>query len=194
GAIPPLRAVITMDSLGLRIGRSRCWACSAFGVMVSAYTLADSFAAAERVTREWIRHQPGAVEPSRWLGGVVLAGQGRYDEAVAALRTAAAASRPDVPAVPVFFTQIVRIQAGDFEAADRALGEFVRTGRADLRPDALWYLAISLRNQGRLQEAMARTRELARLPRADQGVRALLSAQIHFESGRLPEAARIFDS
>ncbi len=190
GALPPLRSVIVMDSLGLRTGRPRCRACEAFASMVSAYTLVDSFAAAERVTRDWIQRQPGGVEPWRWLA-LVVAGQDRYEEGSAALRTAGAASRPDIPDVAAFFPQIVRIKAGDFAAADHALGEIVRTGPPQIRQEARWYRVISLRNQGRLREAMAYTREYA--AREPQGG-ALLAAQLRFESGRFQEAALIFDS
>ncbi len=193
GALPHLNRVVAMDSLGLRAGRLRCLACEAIGLMADVYSRVDSFPAAERVTREWIRLQPGAREAWRWLG-LVLAAQGRYDEGAAALHTAAAASRPDVPALAAFLPLIVRIQAGDFAAADRALVELVRTGPPDLRQEARWYLVISLRNQGRLREAMAHTREFtARAAPGDQGG-ALLAAQILFESGRVQEAAQIFDS
>ena len=189
-ALPLLRRVLAMDSLGLRSGRARCLGCEAFVQTATVYTLVDSLDAAERVTREWIRVQPGAREAWRWLG-LVLAAQGRYEEGAAALRTAGAASRPDIPDVAAFFPQIVRIKAGDFAAADHALAEIVRTGPPQIRQEARWYLVISLRNQGRLREAMAYTREYA--AREPQGG-ALLAAQLRFESGRFQEAARIFDS
>lgn len=192
-ALPHLERVIATDSLGLHGTRGRCRGCEAFAGAASAYTFADSFQAAERVTREWIRLQPAAREAWRWLG-VVLAGQGRYDEGVAALRTAAAASRPDLLVIATFYPVIVRIQGGDFAAADSILLGIVRDGPAELRSEALWYLTISLRTQGRLREAMARAREYGTLqPPGSQGA-SLQAAQILFESGRFQEAAALFDS
>ena len=192
-ALPHLERVIAADSLGLRGIRGRCRGCEAFAGAASAYTFADSFQAAERVTREWIRIQPAAREAWRWLG-VVLAGQGRYDEGVAALRTGAAASRPDLLAIATFYPVIVRIQGGDFAAADSVLLGIVREGPAEMRDEALWYLTISLRTQGRLREAMARAREYGtHQPPTNQGA-SLQAAQILFESGRFQEAAALFDS
>ena len=119
--------------------------------------------------------------------------QERYEEAAAALRAAAAASRPDVPAVVTFFPVIFAILAGDFPAADSALVVLTRRGTPAMQPDALWYRIIMLRTQGRLRDALTAAERLATLVSGD-GPSTLHRAQILFELGRFPEAAHVFDS
>jgi tetratricopeptide (TPR) repeat protein len=197
GAIPHLFRVIAADSLGLRGTPSRCHACGAYALVMSAYTLADSIDAAERVVREWMRRQPGAPEAWRWLGAI-LAARGHYQEAGAALRTAAAASRPDVPMVAAFHPATVSILAGDFAAADRYLMQLAQDSVPDVRREALWYLTISLRHQGRLRDALQAIDEYesmyARADAVERFPSALHRAQILFELERFREAAHTFDS
>ncbi|MGH7449537.1 MAG: tetratricopeptide repeat protein, partial [Longimicrobiales bacterium] len=197
GALPHFYHVITADSLGLRGNRPRCVSCQAYAHIANAYMLADSMDAAERITREWMQRQPGSPEAWRWLG-VVLAAQGNYDEAAAALRAAAAASRPELPVISAFLPTTLSIKAGDFAAADRLLDNILRSGARELHQTALWYRAISLRNQGRHDEALTAIDRHAALYSAANAAERLSSvlqrAQIHFEQGRFREAARAFDS
>lgn len=197
GAMPHLFHVIAADSLGLGGAPSRCHACGAYSLVVSAYTLADSIHAAERVVREWMRRQPGEREAWRWLGAILTA-QGQYQEAAAALRTAAAASRADLPMVAAFPPVFLRIMAGDFAAADRYLMQLAQDSVPGVRREALWYLTISLRNQGRLREALQISREYegtyASADAVERFPAALHRAQILFELERFREAAHTFDS
>ncbi|MGH7476438.1 MAG: hypothetical protein ACRELD_09115 [Longimicrobiales bacterium] len=194
-AIPRLRRVIALDSLALRSNRPRCRPCEAFAHLASAYALLDSAAATERVAKEWMRVQPGAAELWPWLS-VALAAQGRHGEATTALRTAApVASRPERPIIGALLSAWIYLLAGDFTAAERVLAELLRTGTAEVRRDALWYQTISLRNQGRLREALetARRREAVALDGHRTGP-IQHRAQVLFELGRLDEAAFLFDS
>ncbi len=52
-ALEPLGRVMAMDSLGLHNAVAECSACEALRWIVSAYELADSLGAAERVARRW---------------------------------------------------------------------------------------------------------------------------------------------
>ncbi len=196
GAMPLLWRVIAMDSLALRgagpAPPHRCFACMAYGGIVNAHMLADSVSAAEQVAREWMRRQPGAPEPWRWLG-LALVMQERYEEAAAALRAAAAASRPDLHPYVAFFPVIFAILAGDFPAADSALVALTRRGTPAIQRDALWYRIIMLRTQGRLRDALTESGRLASLAPRD-ATSILHRAQILFELGRFGAAARVFDS
>src|SRR5438045_5710591 len=71
-AIAPLERVVAMDSLGARGIRPTCPSCEALGLLVSAYELADSFPAAERRARRWVRLQPGVAPAARALAEVLV--------------------------------------------------------------------------------------------------------------------------
>lgn len=195
GAIEPLRRVERMDSLSLRGTAGRCAACEALHQQVSAYTLADSLAAAERVARRWM-----AARPNEWLPrlvlGRILTSAGRPQEALAAFRTS---DSLDVlgsawePMVSLWIHQ------GELTRADDSLRTAV--ARGDDEANAHWFLAISLRYQGRLEEALgeARTyrRAAAGLEQAVPGAAdpsAMLEAQVLRELGRYRESAALFDS
>lgn len=181
-----------MDSLGLRGTRPRCRACDAFALMVNAYSNADSLAAAERIARDWVRLQPR----SAWAWASLAATldlQGRQDDALAARRMATALNPIDY--FDALFPAIVRIRTGDFATADRLLRDLARDGTPEVQREALWWLTLSLRYQGRLREALATIRQ----PPRDTSVAMLLPAlqhegQVLFELGRFPDAARAFHS
>lgn len=196
GALTPLSRVIALDSLGLHRTGNACKACVAFATMASAYRAADSVEAAERVARKWMRLQPTSPEPWRYVG-TALAAQGRLEEATAAFRTASAASRPDEPRAQ-FLPRVVRIQSGDYPTIDALLVNLVRSGTTEQKHEALWYLTISLRHQGRLNEAHETARRLEASMAGKEPLERLpsiqLRAQVLFELGRFPEAAHVFDS
>jgi DNA-binding SARP family transcriptional activator/tetratricopeptide (TPR) repeat protein/TolB-like protein len=196
GALPHLRRVIEMDSLGLRGTHPLCRACDAYFELTRAHTYADSFAAAERVAREWTRHQTGSARAWNSLA-TLLEYQDRYDEARAARRRAA----PLQPGHRMLgiWPALIDLRAGDFEQADAALRDRLRDSPPAERAEALWFLAISLRYQGRLREALEVARRLrpppaARTASAPPSYEAALEAQILFEMGRFHEAAALFDS
>jgi tetratricopeptide (TPR) repeat protein len=80
------------------------------------------------------------------------------------------------------------------------LRRLARDGAPEVRTEALWFLAISLRYQGRFREALDLARELRRelapapLPRAPPPYESVLEAQILLEMGRARQAAALFDS
>ncbi|HEY6091606.1 MAG TPA: BTAD domain-containing putative transcriptional regulator [Gemmatimonadales bacterium] len=190
GAIPHLRRVVAMDSLGFRGAAARCLACDAMLAIATAYWYADSLPAAEAAAREWTRLQPG--NGAAW-GALAdqLEYQGRDDEALTAANTG-------IRLFGAGDDQMLRarlaIRAGDFALADRLLGQRVRDDSASFPG---WFLMISLRAQGRLREALAVARAARR--RVETKARnhpdpsfAQPEAIVLFESGQWREAAELF--
>jgi DNA-binding SARP family transcriptional activator/Tfp pilus assembly protein PilF len=196
GALPHLQRVVAMDSAGLRGGTASCRACDALWEITTAYQLADSLPAAERVAREWSRRQPRSATP--WIAlGFALEGQGRYAEAMAATDSATI-RQPANPATGVRTGILLR--AGDFDDYERMLRELFRFGGLTAKEEALWYLALGLRTQGRMEEALETTRQHYRLTaRPNASPAELISprsaeAQALFDAGRTREAAASFEA
>jgi tetratricopeptide (TPR) repeat protein len=86
---------------------------------------------------------------------------------------------------------VLALHAEQFAEADRLLRERLQNNAED--ESALWYLAISLRNQGRMQEALA-TAERHLTSVAERLRFAFARGQALFELDRFREAASTFDS
>ena len=197
-ALQPLERVMAMDSVGLRDAAAGCGACDALRWMVSAYGLADSLAAAERVARRWVRLQPGSRAALRALIET-LDFEGRGDAADSVLRASGSPVIEHADALNRRAMYLIR--AGDFDTADRLLADVAAAGSVREQIDAYWSLAISLRQQDRLAEALETTRRMRSiLPRDVAPVAgaaspiAVLEAQILVELGRPRPAAALFDS
>ncbi|HUF51417.1 MAG TPA: protein kinase [Longimicrobiales bacterium] len=191
-ALRHIQRVIDMDSLGLRASDDRCRACDALSGVVGLHIANDSLAAAERAARDWVRRQPGSVRAWNTLALALLAAD-RHDEAIAARRMSASLN----PADPVnaLFPAMVRISAGDFVGADRVLRELADASKPDdVRFDAIWFLAISLRTQGRFEEAVEIMRTAPDIHPARTITMRQHEAQALFESGRLRDAVRMFET
>ncbi|MEO6864544.1 MAG: BTAD domain-containing putative transcriptional regulator [Gemmatimonadaceae bacterium] len=196
-ALVPLRAAVTLDSIHLASGRTRCIACSALQLEILALRFADSISAAERVARMWTTAVPTSATAWRELG-IVLSAEGRTAEARAAYR-ASADRTTEGPGENADMIRLA-IRAGAFDVADALTRTEITGGNAHQRQQGRWLAIISLRNQGRLREALV----IARVYRADvaQNARrenlemyeALPEAQVLFEMGRQVQAAALFDS
>jgi tetratricopeptide (TPR) repeat protein len=198
GALGPLGHVLAMDSTGLHSAAAGWAACAALRWTVTAYQLADSLAAAERVARRWVRLHPGSRAAVQALVEV-LDVQGRGPAADSALRATGSRVIDDAEALYRRASSLMR--GGDFDAADRLIGEVLEAGGVHEQVDAYWLLAISLRQQGRLSEALDATRHMRAIaPRTSQQIPgsapslAALEAQILLELGRPRAAAALFDS
>jgi serine/threonine protein kinase/tetratricopeptide (TPR) repeat protein len=186
----PLRRAVELDPDGLDGVAPHCVACDAYASLVSTLVAMDSLAAAERVAREWIDRRPsGSLGAWFQLAGT-LAYQGRSEEALAAMRRTSPRQQT-TPYLPIY-PAILAIREGAFEEADALLREQARVGAPDVQREALWFLAISFRYQGRLREALAAARLLRQLDPSPNG--PLAEAQVLFEMGRGLEAAARFDS
>ncbi len=197
-ALRPLARVVELDSLGLRDPSAECAACGALRWMVRAYLLADSLAAAERVARQWVRLQPRSPAAVSALAEV-LDVQGRGASGDSLLRATGPRVLETADALYRRATNLIR--AGEYDAAQRLLGDVLEAGGMYERMDAYWFLAIALRDQGRLTEALDVTRRLrAIVPRVPRGVagsapsQTALEAQLLLELGQPRIAAALFDS
>jgi DNA-binding SARP family transcriptional activator/tetratricopeptide (TPR) repeat protein/TolB-like protein len=196
GGVAPLERVIAMDSLGGRGLGASCRSCEALRWLVSAYELADSFPAAERVARRWLRFQPGSVPATNALTEVLEA-RGRPLEADSVFHSATPSDPTYDDVLP--FRAMHLIRAGDYETADRLLVAETKQPGAARQMEAYWQLAVSLRSQGRLAEALEAARHVR--PLARQVVRrgsplsmTILEAQIQLEQRHGMVAAALFDS
>lgn len=184
-AIPHARRVLAMDSLSLAGKAPVCRACEAYALLANAYISADSFPAAERTVQDWIRRQQSSAIAWTFLS-TILSSTAQPARARAALHEAEKLQ----PSPGSIYRQVqIAIQAGDFLEADRLLRERLNYGARDL--DDSWYLGISLRNQGRLREALV----LVERGTGTSDFRARLAhGQVLFEMRRFQEAAAEFDS
>ena len=199
-AVAPLERAVAMDSLSFtRVdSTSGCTACTALLQLVLTYELADSLGAAERVARRWTRLQP---ESSRSWASLwdVLERQSKFEEAQQVAAHIAQIDRDAIGATDRTAMNAVRM--GNFDLADRVLRAAIQGSSSAAQMDALWDLGLSLRHQGRLEEAVAIGRQYRALADrsehvtgavATQSVRPL--AQALFEAGQYREAAALFDS
>jgi len=173
---------------------TRCPVCAAEHQLYDTYEAADSLPAALRVAQAWVRAQPRS--RIAWLElSHALAESGRYEEARAAIDTSTRyALESDDDAIE--HAQI-EIRAGNFPVADRLLNTLAETGNANSRQNALWFLVISLRTQGRLREALNVAHGAMRL--ADASATrgrsdAPAEGQILFELGDYKGSAAVFTS
>ena len=198
GALPHLRRAVHLDTLSLTARGPSCRACDALDIIRSVYIAVDSFPAAERAARERTRAQPRSAA-AWWALADIFARETRIDSALANEQTAERVGGSEfgyvVPRV------VIAIRAGDFAAADRTLLDRVQYGNEAVRGEALWWLVISLRNQGRLGEALAAAKRLVEttqdaLPgfNAPRSLDAVAEAQVLFEMGQYRASARLFDT
>ena len=195
GGIVPLERAVAMDSLGLRGERPRCSGCDALAWIVGAYVSVDSIAAAEREARRWMRLQPGSLNPALGLFSV-LEIEGRYAEADSIFQTTASKNLTFGQIMDIRAMNLIR--AARYAAADSLLRAQIHDRDLSLQSNALWDLTISLREQGRLAEALdvARQERLvdARILGSKWFGPNVLEAQVLLESGQPAKAAILFDS
>ena len=199
-AVAPLERVIAMDSLSFTRADSAsgCSACTAFLQLVLAYELADSLEAAERVARRWTRLQPESSRPWASLWDV-LQRASKFDSAQRVADHIARIDRDAIGATDR--TALSAIRMGNFELADRVLRAAIQGSSIAAQMDALWDLVVSLRHQGRVDEAAAIARQFRAVADRNEHVTGTIAtqaarplAQSLFDAGRYREAAALFDS
>jgi tetratricopeptide (TPR) repeat protein len=196
-AVGHLEHAVALDSLSLHATRAPCVACDALARTAFSYVLADSMAAAVRVSERWTRLQPGSALAWQELAASLLRA-GRYDEAIEARGRAATLRVGD--ALDAIFPGVVAIHRGDFEEADRLFRLHLGTGTPTMRIEAAHWLAISLRTQGRWNAALEAAEALLDASRlVSQDYSWDILGQIHraaalLGSGRPDEAARVFEA
>jgi DNA-binding SARP family transcriptional activator/tetratricopeptide (TPR) repeat protein len=154
GSVAAANRAIALDSTASVEG-PLCRICSAFGYLIDAYLWWDSAGAAERAARRLAAMIP---TETRLAGRGIepLLRNGKLAEA----ELTGEKSHSGVPASATYRASIHRdhIRWGRWETLDRELGLDLARPTEELRGDASWLLAISLRDRGRLQEGIALTR------------------------------------
>ena len=188
GAVTAYRRLLALEPQTVSYTSARCGACDASSGLAYAYLLADSLGAAERVAREWVRHQPNA--PAPWLAlSDVLASRGDAAGAREAMR-----HRLDVDANlqdDPMYAAVLALRSDDLGEADAVIGATLRMGKPALQSDVQWLQIILRRFQGRYREALRIADEALRRDPTN-GTMSLIRAQTLFEMGRYDDAARAF--
>ena len=187
GAQVAARHAYAMDTVSLTRAGPRCTACEALTAMFAAYQYMDSTEAALRIAQEWTSRQPSS--PVAWW---VMREAQQWRDSTAALQAyqrMRAASR--MPEEDLVWLAAHAIRWGDFEKAERFLEHTLELGPPERAPNALWWLAISERQQGRLEDALATVLRMKAMHA--RKMPSQLEAQVLFEMGRAREAAAIFD-
>ena len=184
------RRVIDMDSLSLAgAGRAegagggatggRCAACAGYERLWTTLIYADSLPEAVRVATEAAGRQPAAAGPRAQVA-IALERLGQLPAAATQLRTADSL-RSGVVDLDLELAML-GIRSGEFAAADSTLRVLMGASSRETAGNAGWFLTLSLRAQGRWQEALALARSRAQAP-------SLQEAATLFEMGRYREAA-----
>ena len=188
GAVLAFRQALDMNAAGLREGATVCTACDAIHGLVDAYLQADSLRSAERVARDWTLRQPSSAGAWLTLASVLATGSDSAGAAEAFRRRAAL-----VPYAPEEWPLMISValRAGDFDRVDRLLAGMRASENQHTRNEALWWLAIARRYEGRLDDALSAATALVRANDADASVRQLYG-QVLLEMGRPREAGAVF--
>lgn len=168
-----------------------CASCAALEGVAVGLQFLDSLAAAERVARLEVRMAPRSGGAWSTLA-LIEAAEGHTADARAAGRHSAELL-PGSPGDPLGAADL-EIREGAFGTADRMLRDAITYGTRSGRETARWLLVISLRNQGRLLEALRIARDFRRDSQDPMGIDAVAVGQVLFELGRAQEAAALFDS
>jgi tetratricopeptide (TPR) repeat protein len=194
-AIPHLQRALALDSTSLSSRSARCVACLALSHIGFALHAVDSLPRAIASARAWVARDSGSSIAWRELARVLLV-SGRYDEAVDTWKRAP----NDLEGFSEVFPASADIYRGRFAQADDALRNAMQRGSEAARFEARWYLAISLRYQGRWEESVRLMRErVASLTpdqrEGDHDFLPLLAVTLAwYEGGRVPEAMAWWDS
>jgi len=192
-AIRSMRRVVELDSLSFLLAPNRCRGCAAMERMIGSYIRLDSMSAAVRTARRWVALQPESARAWETLAWALW----QSDELEGALhaRQRATDFRAANPGDAVF-PAMVALRAGDFERADRLFEERSRFGPPEFRRDAMWWWMISLRNQGRLREALVVAREHRQMVGGNWAAMNAIAPEaiVMLESGRPREAAAKYDT
>ncbi len=195
GAMPYYERVVAMDSAARFPPGVDCRACNALNGIYSAWVTLDSFPAAERTVRRWIRLLPHS--PVGWnILAQLLSVVGRWDESIAAAMIFDSLS-PTVPVGRQLRGQNL-IRRGQPDSAAAYLEAEAAASSGNERAEELWFRVIALREAGRSEDALegARSyrREFGGVAGASAHPAALLQGVALESAGRLREAAALYDS
>ena len=196
GALRLLRDLTASDSAVPPDATARCTVCEARSLYTAALIFADSLDAGVRELRRWTTAEPNRV--TGWVAlSTMLEVRGDTSGAREAYRRAVAID-PSLQGSAHYYAHH-SLRRGNYERTDEALNEIIRMGAPERQAEAYWFLAISLREQGRFAEAMRAVEMHHALitslnPEVPRGQFLLPPAQALFEVGRHRESIVFFDS
>jgi len=193
GSIDAFEKAVALDSAAGAFGGFQCRVCEAMIGITSNYLWWDSTAAAERTARRLIAIMPD--HSSGW-GDLTepLLRQGRRAEAEAAAERATTLN-PTGQSVRSNMNRDL-IRAGRFDDLERELFTDLSSPSPGARNAGRWLLLFSLRNQGRLREAVALAQD-GQLPGSSKRLEGIpqdetMLAILALERGQPHEAATRF--
>ena len=187
-AIAAYQRAVAIDSAAGATG-PYCRTCLALGYTTTTYIWWDSASAAERVAKRSFGLHPN--DPVQWTNFLEpLLRQGRRAEAELAVEKSGMGTQWDGS----FDRDLIRW--GRLEELDRKLLPNLLAPSIDAKGNARWLLLISLRDQGRLREALALAQH-SRIPGSSRSIPGLgpdpiFTAILLQELGRADSAARFW--
>ncbi len=180
-AVTAIERAIALDSASEPVERRNCRLCSDLGQLAEVYFWWDSLPAAERTAQRFLRLRPGSHYPWHLLVRSAAARGDlsafreylrRFDEANPSITSAN------------YLLHFVTL-AEDYDEVERSVQKALDSPRADDAGEARWFRSISLRNEGRLEEAL-------RLARVRPNPNDLAEGLIALERGDPRTAVSIF--
>jgi len=193
GSVAAYNRAVALDSVAEATKGPFCRVCATLTALSQTYVWWDSLPAAEQSLRRLIAFRPE--EAAAWINLVEpLLRQGRRAEAEVAFQRGAALTTGSPTVRGLLNRDLIRW--GRFEEADRELLSDLSSAAQNERAEGRWLMLISLRNQGRLREALALARD-GSIPGSersvrDLGVEGINLAVLALELGRWSEAARLY--
>ncbi len=180
-AVTAIERAIALDSASEPVERQNCRLCSDLGQLAEVYFWWDSLPAAERTARRFLRLRPSSHYPWHLL---VRSAAARGD--LTAFREYLRhydAANPSITSAN-YLLHFVTL-AEDYDEVERSVQRALDSPRADDASEARWFRSISLRNEGRLEEAL-------RLARVRPNPNDLAEGLIALERGDPRTAVSIF--
>ncbi len=193
GSVAGYNRAVALDSVAGATAGPFCRVCTTLTALAQTYVWWDSLPAAERSLRRLIGFRPD--EAAAWINLVEpLLRQGRRAEAERAFERGATLTTGNPTVRGLLNRDLIRW--GRFEEVDRELLSDLFSATQNERAEGRWLMLISLRNQGRLREALALA-QTGKIPGSDRsvqelGVEGINLAVLALEMGRWSEAARLY--
>jgi len=193
-AVPLFRRVVQLDSTSRGSKSVDCLACRALGAMASAYGYADSAAAVARVLQELVDWKPD--DADNWETLSISLARNGYPTEAALARDRELELRPKDSASVEIVDAITAVNLENYSVADDVLQKIATSSgsSSDDRTTALWWLAISLRQQGRFHDAAAKLTKIRLIDPAPYAGAMLQAGQVYGELGDWQRARIMFDS
>ena len=187
GAVAALERAVRIDSIAEPADRQSCSLCEDYIALAENYFQWDSLAAVERTAQRFARARPKNHRPYDLLAKAASA-RGDVNAVRIYLR---ALDERNVETTPLRYTARMLTLAEEYGEAERLLRQVLDSPRDADKGDASWVLAILLRNQGRLEDFLARDPPPSRRGRPPDGSE-LIQALVALERGDTETATAIF--